>query len=167
LRAGSTTPLLDGLHFQHREEAATPAVERLDLPLQPAGLAQRVRAGAIDCAIVFAGILVFAAASFKFLPKIAPSKPLLMTCAAIPFLLWGVYQYLFLTYSGCTAGMRFAGIQLRSFKGQSTSPRQRRARVFGFYFAAASLMMGLLWALVDVDGLCWHDRISGTYVTSS
>jgi hypothetical protein len=25
--------------------------------------------------------------------------------------------------------------------------------------------MGLLWALVDVDGLCWHDRISRTYLT--
>ncbi len=27
-------------------------------------------------------------------------------------------------------------------------------------------MMGLLWALVDVDMLCWHDRISQTYLTS-
>ena len=26
-------------------------------------------------------------------------------------------------------------------------------------------MMGLLWSLVDVDALCWHDRISHTYLT--
>src|SRR5262249_39571946 len=149
LRAGSATPLLDGLQFHAREDNATASVERLDLPLQPAALAQRIRAAAIDCAIVLASAAVFAAAGFKFLPKIDAGKPLLLTVAAIPFLLWGVYQYLFVTYGGCTAGMRFAGIRLLSFKGRSASPRQRRARVFGLYFSAASLMMGLLWALVD------------------
>jgi uncharacterized RDD family membrane protein YckC len=166
LHGGSTTPLLDGLQF-HREESANAVVERLDLPVQPAGLAQRVRAGAADCAIVLAAAAAFAAAGFKFLPKIAVSKPLLLTAAAIPFLLWGVYQYLFVIYGGCTAGMRLAGIQLRSFRGQPASSRQRRTRVLGLYFSAASLMMGLLWALVDADSLGWHDRISGTYMTRS
>ena len=27
--------------------------------------------------------------------------------------------------------------------------------------------MGLLWAFVDIDALCWHDRISRTYLAST
>jgi hypothetical protein len=33
------------------------------------------------------------------------------------------------------------------------------------YFSTASFVMGLLWAFVDVGALCWHDRISRTYLT--
>jgi len=25
--------------------------------------------------------------------------------------------------------------------------------------------MGLMWAFVDVDELCWHDRLSRTYLS--
>ena len=42
--------------------------------------------------------------------------------------------------------------------------RQRRHRVLGFYLSALSLGMGLMWVFVDVDGLCWHDRLSQTYL---
>ena len=30
--------------------------------------------------------------------------------------------------------------------------------------AALSLGMGLMWIFVDVDALCWHDRLSHTYL---
>jgi len=56
-------------------------------------------------------------------------------------------------------------LRLSTFKGGLPNWRYRRSRVFGLYFSAASLAMGLLWALVDVDTLCWHDRISRTYLT--
>jgi len=26
-------------------------------------------------------------------------------------------------------------------------------------------MMGFLWALVESEGLTWHDRMSGTFIT--
>jgi uncharacterized RDD family membrane protein YckC len=29
----------------------------------------------------------------------------------------------------------------------------------------SALMIGFLWALVDGEGLTWHDRISGTFLT--
>jgi len=31
------------------------------------------------------------------------------------------------------------------------------------YLSVLSLGMGVLWSLVDVDRLCWHDRISQTF----
>ena len=80
-------------------------------------------------------------------------------------LLWAAYQYLLLMYAGTTAGMRVAKVRLSTFKGAAPNRRHRRSRVIGLYFSTASLMMGLLWSLVDVDALCWHDRISHTYLT--
>ena len=70
-----------------------------------------------------------------------------------------------LMYAGTTAGMQVTKIRLSTFKGEAPNRRHRRSRVLGLYFSTASLMMGLLWSLVDVDALCWHDRISHTYLT--
>jgi uncharacterized RDD family membrane protein YckC len=80
-------------------------------------------------------------------------------------LLWAVYEYLLLMYAGRTVGMQVTKTRLSTFKGGAPSWRYRRSRVLSLYFSTASLMMGLLWSLVDVDALCWHDRISHTYLT--
>jgi len=90
---------------------------------------------------------------------------LIVLSTAVPVLLWAIYQYLLLVYAGRTVGMQVAAIRLITFKGLGPSLRQRRIRVLGLCFSTASLIMGLLWALVDADALCWHDRISGTYLT--
>jgi hypothetical protein len=36
--------------------------------------------------------------------------------------------------------------------------------VIALYLSVGSLLMGVVWALVDVDSLCWHDRMSRTYL---
>ena len=54
-------------------------------------------------------------------------------------------------------------VRLRTFKGRSPDFRQRQLRVFGLYLSVLSLGMGLLWYFVDVDSLCWQDRISQTF----
>jgi uncharacterized RDD family membrane protein YckC len=37
-------------------------------------------------------------------------------------------------------------------------------RSFGYILSAATLMLGFFWALLDEQGLSWHDRISQTYL---
>src|SRR5208283_5867029 len=93
------------------------------------------------------------------------TKAARVTATLVPVLLWAIYQYLLVVYAGRTVGMQLAAIRLTTFKGGRPSLRHRRNRVLGLYLSTASLVMGLLWALVDVDALCWHDRISGTYLT--
>jgi uncharacterized RDD family membrane protein YckC len=160
-----TTPLLDGLQFPAREQPATTApADRDELPLQAVRIAQRLYAGLIDCAAVLVAAGIFAAACYKLLPKLTLSKPLLLSAAAVLVLIWAVYQYLFVVYGGRTLGMQVVAIRLSRFDGKPLRFRQRRRRVLALYFSVASLMMGLLWALVDVDALCWHDRISRTYL---
>jgi hypothetical protein len=42
--------------------------------------------------------------------------------------------------------------------------RLRRWRVLASYLGAVSLGMGYAWVLLDEDSLCWHDRITHTYL---
>jgi len=166
LEAYPATPFLDGLQFgpDPAQQAAAQA-DHVELPFAPATISRRVCAALVDCGLVAAATAVFAAAGYKLLPKLVITKPLLLTAALVPVLLWAVYQYLLTTYAGSTVGMLATKTRLSTFKGKSARVSDRRKRVLALYFSSASLMMGLLWGLVDVDGLCWHDRISRTYLT--
>ncbi len=90
-------------------------------------------------------------------------KFLIAGVVAVSVLLWASYQYLFLVYRGCTPGMTATRVCLRTFKGRPLEFRQRQLRVAGLYLSVLSLGMGLLWYFVDVESLCWHDRISQTF----
>jgi uncharacterized RDD family membrane protein YckC len=157
-------PLLDGLHLPASHEVTTPA-EHIELPFQAVNISRRLCAGLVDCALVAAGATIFGAVSYRLLPKMAAGKPVLLAAGAVLGLFWAVYQYVFTLYRCATPGMLALHLRLRTFKGERLSWRHRRSRVFGLYFSTASLMMGLLWGLVDVDGLCWHDRVSRTYLS--
>jgi uncharacterized RDD family membrane protein YckC len=160
-----TTPLLEGLQLSADQRSAAPSRDHIELPFQAAGIGRRLCAGLVDCALVAAGSGVFAAVAYKLLPKIEPTKPLTLTAAMLPVLLWAAYEYMLVMYAGETAGMRVAKVALSTFKGEAPNWRHRRRWVIGLYFSTASIGMGLLWSLVDVDQLCWHDRISHTFVT--
>jgi RDD family len=166
LEALPTTPFLDGLQFGPTTQPviATHA-DNIELPFRAVGRVRRLYAASMDCVLVGAGTAVFAAVGYKMLPKLIFSKPVVLTAGALPLLLWAIYQYLLLVYGGTTAGMRVAKIRLSTFKEKSPRRCERRHRVLALYFSTASFVMGLLWAFVDVDALCWHDRISRTYLT--
>jgi uncharacterized RDD family membrane protein YckC len=166
LEALPTTPFLDGLQFGPNPQPVTAAqIDSVELPFQAVSRARRLYAGLLDGVLVAAGTAVFAAVGHQMLPKFVLTKPGWLTAAPLPVLLWAIYHYLLLVYGGTTAGMQVAKIRLSTFKGKSPRQRDRRHRVMAFYFSIASFVMGLLWAFVDVDTLCWHDRISRTYLT--
>ena len=165
LEAFPSTPFLDGLQFETMQQTSAVPSEHIDLPFRVVSRPQRIYSALVDWALVAVAAGVFAWICHKMLPSLTLSKPILLTATVAPVLLWAIYQYLLLVYAGRTAGMQVAGIRLSTFKGTRPSPRHRRNRVAGLYLSTASLTMGLLWAFVDVDSLCWHDRISGTYLT--
>jgi uncharacterized RDD family membrane protein YckC len=165
LEAIPTTPFLDGLQLDLANPAdAARDREHVELPFRAVRVTQRVFAGLIDVAVVGVGVAVFAAVAFKVLSRPPLTKPLILGVFAAAGLLWSVYQYLFVIYAGKTLGMMASKIRLRTFSGKAPNLRQRRQRVLGFYLSALSLGMGLMWAFVDVDSLCWHDRLSRTYL---
>ncbi len=165
LEAIPTTPFLDGLQLDRvgRADEARDR-EHVDLPFRAVRVSQRVLAGLVDVVVAGVGVAVFAAVAFKILSNPPVTKPMIGALLVAAGLLWSVYQYLLVVYAGQTIGMIAAKIRLRTFKGTAPTLRQRRHRVLGFYFSALSLGMGLMWMLVDVDALCWHDRLSQTYL---
>ena len=165
LEAFPTTPFLEGLQFEPATQTSAAPSDYIELPFPAVSISQRIYAALVDCSLVATGAVVFALIGHKMLPNLAFTKAVRLTAALVPALLWAIYQYLLLVYSGRTVGMQMAAIRLTTFQGRRPSLRHRRNRVLGLYFSTASLIMGLLWALVDVDALCWHDRLSGTYLT--
>ncbi len=109
---------------------------------------------------------VLAAALFRFCGgqlaldrHIAPF--LLGAIATVPF----AYKLLWTFAGRDTPGMRSAGLQLVDFDGNCPSQTQRYQRLLGTLLSFFAAGLGMLWVLVDEDGLAWHDHISSTFPT--
>ena len=165
LEAIPTTPFLDGLQFESPTAPVEPRDhEHIELPCRPASISQRTFAAVVDVTVAGGGVAMFAAVASRILDHPSLTKPLIVGIAASAVVLWSAYQYLFVVHAGTTFGMLAARIRIRTFQGKPAGLRQRRNRILGFYLSALSLGMGLMWAFVDVDELCWHDRLSRTYL---
>jgi uncharacterized RDD family membrane protein YckC len=159
-------PLADiSLEMQQQAEEAAP-VRDFEVPIQVAGISQRVFAGLADTTLVLFATATFAGIVLNLAKDMPHNKLTLMAGLAIPGVLWAVYQYLFLVHSATTPGMKIAQLRLATFNGEPTTRQIRRTRALGLVLSFVSAGMGFGWALVDEDTLCWHDRISRTYLTN-
>jgi uncharacterized RDD family membrane protein YckC len=134
-----------------------------DAPVAP--LALRVQAAAID------GLLVALGCGFGVALFEAFGGQLSLDRHAIPFFALAVltvplfYKLLWIFAGRDTAGMRKAGLQLVDFDGNPPSRARRYQRLCGTLLSFAAAGIGVIWALVDEDGLTWHDHISSTFPT--
>jgi len=127
-------------------------------------MSRRLLASAIDAFLVISAFAVFAYIFFR----ITPISPPLQQAAAISVVLatafWTAYQYLLLVYTGTTPGLKLAHLQLSRFDGTPAPRRTRRWRVLAAVLSGLSLALGYAWCFLDEDRLCWHDRITRTYM---
>ncbi len=147
------------------EEPVHALAEEIEIPLQTASMEQRVYASAVDGAIMIAATAVFGVASQFFATSLPMTKPLIASAAICIVLLLGIYYFLSFSFSLATPGMQASGLQLRTFDGQAPSRMRLRCRAVATVLSFAALGMGFAWALIDEDRLCWHDRITHTYLT--
>jgi uncharacterized RDD family membrane protein YckC len=147
------------------EQEQYPAVE-FELPLQVAAMSRRVFAGMMDALIVLAGAALFAWIVLKTGVPMPPPKAGFLFALAISCIFWSIYEYLFLVYAGITPGMQIARLRLITFDGGPARRQARRGRSVAMVLSTMSLGLGLVWALLDEDTLCWHDRITRTYVVA-
>jgi uncharacterized RDD family membrane protein YckC len=157
-------PALGGITI---EAAQRPEVEKrpgIDIPLQSAPLTRRILAAAIDGVIIVAAGALFGFIFWKVTAIRPPRLQVFSLAAGLSCLFWAVYQYLLVVYSGTTPGLRLARLELARFDGSRASRRLRRWRILASFLSAASLGMGYVWVFLDEDSLCWHDRITHTYL---
>ena len=157
-------PALGGITIEAVEPAGDQRRLGIDTPLQAAPLARRVAAAAVDGLIVALAASLFGLIFWEVTGTRPPFPQVLGLAIAVPCCLWAAYQYLLLVYAATTPGLRIAGLRLARFDGTRPNRRLRRWRVLAAYLSAVSLGMGYGWVFLDEDALCWHDRITHTYL---
>jgi uncharacterized RDD family membrane protein YckC len=159
----SPAPALGGITLEpeEREPEKRPGFE---IPLQSAPMSRRFMATLCDLGVVITAFILFGYIFFKITGSLPPWKEMASVSLGLLGLFWSTYQYLLLTYAGTTPGLRLAGLQLRQFDGTVLSRSLRRWRVLTSVLSGLSLGLGYAWCFLDEDALCWHDRITGTYL---
>jgi uncharacterized RDD family membrane protein YckC len=157
-------PALGGITIEAAERDDPEKRPGIDIPLQSASLGRRVVACAVDGVIVLLAAGLFGGIFWKVAAVRPPLVQLPGIGAGVLCLLWAAYQYLLIVYNGSTPGLRAARLELARFDGTTTGRRLRRWRVLAACLSGVSLGMGYAWVFLDEDALCWHDRITHTYL---
>lgn len=153
------------LDLETQAEAFSPPLSTIicDAPVAPAGL--RVEAAVIDTLLILAGC-AFGAVLFAWEGgRLSLDRHVLpffgMALMTLPLF----YKLLWTFVGRDTAGMRCAGLRLVDFDGNPPSQSRRYQRLFGSILSLLAGGIGLVWSLIDEDGLTWHDHISSTFPT--
>lgn len=132
--------------------------------LELAPMHRRLLAAVVDCALIAAAFLAaaFAAAwNAKALPGLHELE--LGAVAGLAGVA-ALYQVFFFTLARATPGMKYARIGLNTFTGQRPTRTRRFRRVLALALSVLPMGLGMMWAVFDEDRLCWHDRLSQTYL---
>jgi len=157
-------PALGGILIEPVEEPANERRPGFEIPLRAAPMSHRAAAAGIDAALVMSAIAAFAYIFFRITAVVPPPVKMAGIGVFLIGLAWSAYQYLLLVHTGDTPGLRLAKLELHRFDGSPVPRRIRRWRVLASVLSGVSLGLGYAWCLLDEDQLCWHDRITRTYM---
>ena len=130
-----------------------------------AAMGRRFLAGLVDGLALLLACGLFALIFWRAGGHLTPGPLNLAIGAFIATIFVWAYFGSFTALTFSTPGQTWMGIEVRNMEGHPPAPRESLLRAFGYLVSLSALMIGFLWALVDSDGLTWHDRISGTFLT--
>ncbi len=154
---------LDKEPAAYSRRAQPAASEYMPFMVDPASIDRRVMAFAVDFAAVTAGFMAFLVVFVASTPHLPQGLTAVVLAGAVYVALWVLYQMLFFSLSGATAGMLYAHIALCTFDDQNPTRSALQRRLGAWWISFLPLGIGFLWCFVDEDNLCWHDRITRTY----
>jgi hypothetical protein len=157
-------PAMGGISIEAVEAPASERRPGFEVPLQSAPMSRRLAAVATDTLMVLFALTAFCYIFFRItavIPEVKSSVGMFLTLAGI---FWVGYQYLLLVYTGTTPGLKLAKLRLDRFDGTAVPRKIRRWRVLASALSGLSLGLGYAWCFLDEDQLCWHDRITRTYM---
>jgi uncharacterized RDD family membrane protein YckC len=157
-------PALGGISMETVEEPAQERRPGFELPLQAAPMGRRLLAGTIDSLFVITAFVGFAYIFFRITAIVPPLQQGAGISVSLIALFWIAYQYFLIVHAGTTPGLKLAHLQLSRFDGTTVPRRTRRWRVLASVLSGLSLALGYAWCFLDEDRLCWHDRITRTYM---
>jgi hypothetical protein len=157
-------PALGGITIDPMQRPEVEKRPGIDIPLQAAPLGRRVLSALLDDGIIAVACALFGYIFWKLTAIRPPRLQIVEIAGGLAGVFWGGYQYLLVVYAGTTPGLRLARLELTRFDGRPAGRRLRRWRVLASFLSAISLGMGYAWVFLDEDSLCWHDRITRTYL---
>ena len=155
-------PALGGISIE--QSAEEPRKNSIELPLQGASITRRVAAAVTDALIVASALALFGYIFVRISADYGAWRHPNIIVVVVPALFWFGYQYLFTAHARRTPGTALTRMTLQTFAGEPPSRNLRRWRVLASLLSAVSLGLGYGWCLLDEDQLCWHDRITHTYL---
>jgi uncharacterized RDD family membrane protein YckC len=150
------------LDFLEADAPVRPEAQ-FELPLKAAPFTMRFWAGVIDVTVVSAAALGFASVFYALQHSLPHGKVAAALALATVWLLWVIYQVLFLVYSGTTLGMKTLRLGLSDYEDRVPTASDRMKRAMALACSSMSGGMGFFWALLDEDRLAWHDKMTRTY----
>ena len=141
-----------------RQEPAT------DAAVLPASMNRRVLAAVMDFSLIasaFVAATLLALVNVKVLPSI---KAMEMGSAVALALTGAFYLSLFFLLAKATPGMKYAQLEICTLAGKRPTRAQRCLRLGALMLSILPAGIGVALALFDEQNLCWHDRLSGTYL---
>ena len=152
---GYKSPFAEGGGSRGREVASASPV---------APVAIRAMAGLLDLAVVLISLgmllTLFHLMGGVLLPGEEGARAILISFLALLLFYW-----LFCVETGAeTPGMRWVGLRVVSFDGQSLTAQQRFTRAWATVLSTTALGLGFVWSLADEEKLTWHDRLSKTFL---
>lgn len=145
-------------------QPASPEVSSLVFPLAPMG--RRFLAGLADTLVLLVGASLFALVFWRAGGhlRLDPLNLAVIAVIAVFFIL--VYFGLFTALTSSTPGLLWMECEVRNLEGAHPTTQESFMRAFGYLVSITALMLGFLWALLDSEGLTWHDRMSGTFIAT-
>lgn len=150
----------------HPADEAVPQFEQAAgaVTLELAPLSLRLMSTAVDCGL----ILLLAAGAAAGVVNLTGAPLPLKTAEAgglgLLFVVGLVYHLGWLMTTNVTPGMKYAGIALCTFDDGQPGRAQLRERLLAMIVSLLPLGLGLAWSAFDENHLCWHDRLSRTYL---
>ncbi len=133
------------------------------LPLHVAPASQRLMAALVDGCCVMTGFLLAVVTAVYVSPVMPAGLPAAISAAGTLLLFSLGYYTLCFSLGDQTPGMRYARVGLCTFGDENPSRKSMRRRLLALMLAGMPLGLGFVWALLDEEGLGWHDRISRMY----
>lgn len=148
-------------------EAAAAAAAAAAPEIELAPLGRRLLALFVDATLITAAVIAAGAVS-AYNATAIPGPREMGISAMFGFVAAAIlYELMFLTLAQSTPGMKYAQIVLTTFGNQQPTREQRQRRLAVMALSVLPVGLGLLWSLFDEERLCWHDRLSQTYLKCS
>ena len=167
----SPVPEWASIHLDAPAKSQVPTILDADAPAfmaaaplpQTAPFRRRVMAVAIDFALILSAFAGCTAVAIHVAHTEPTGMPAVISAAGVLCAFYLLYQMLFFSFSNQTPGMRLARIGFCTMTDGHPTRAAIRRRLLALGIALCPAGLGVFWAVLDEDGLGWHDRISQMY----